>query len=66
VTVNGKLWDCVAPAAIVLEAGGQIVDLQGNAIFPYRLTNYEGARVPFVSTAPGAHDQLIREIRTYA
>jgi len=23
VTVNGKLWDCVAPAAIVLEAGGE-------------------------------------------
>jgi fructose-1,6-bisphosphatase/inositol monophosphatase family enzyme len=30
VTVNGKLWDCVAPAAIVLEAGGVISDLRAN------------------------------------
>ena len=66
VTVNGKLWDCVAPAAIVIEAGGRVVDLHGNDVFPFDLRNYQGARVPFASTAPGAHDELIRELRTYA
>jgi len=66
VTVNGKLWDCVAPAAIVLEAGGRVVDLHGNDVFPFDLRNYQGARVPFASTAPGAHDELMRELRTYA
>ncbi len=59
VTVNGKLWDCVAPAAIVLESGGSISDLSGNPIFPYRLTDYTGAKVPFLSAAPGARDTLI-------
>src|SRR5687767_10234452 len=29
ITVNGKLWDCVAPATILREAGGVITDLQG-------------------------------------
>jgi myo-inositol-1(or 4)-monophosphatase len=62
ITVNGKLWDCAAPAAIVLEAGGTITDLKGNAIFPYDLRHYTGAKVPFLAAAPNARDQLLREI----
>jgi fructose-1,6-bisphosphatase/inositol monophosphatase family enzyme len=62
VTVNGKLWDCVAPAAIVLEAGGKLTDLQGNEIFPYDLKNYLGAKVPFLAAGPNAHATILREI----
>lgn len=62
VTVNGKLWDCVAPAAIVLEAGGLLTDLRGKNIFPFELKNYTGAKVPFVAAGKAAHAQLIREL----
>jgi myo-inositol-1(or 4)-monophosphatase len=63
VTVNGKLWDVAAPAAIVLEAGGVITDLSGKAIFPFDLRQYVGAKVPFLAAGPGAHGVLLEEIR---
>jgi myo-inositol-1(or 4)-monophosphatase len=62
ITINGKLWDIVAPAAVVIEAGGLVTDPRGGAIFPFGLQNYSGAKVPFVAAAPAAHAQLIREI----
>jgi myo-inositol-1(or 4)-monophosphatase len=62
-TVNGKLWDAAAPAAIVLEAGGIMTDLSGGPIFPFNLAKYVGAKVPFLAAAPGAHAQLLNEIR---
>jgi len=65
ITVNGKLWDCVAPAAIVLEAGGTITDLVGAAIFPFDLRNYTGAKVPFLSAGPAAAEMILREMREH-
>ena len=65
VTVNGKLWDVAAPAAIVLEAGGTLTDLAGRDIFPYDLTGYVGAKVPFLAAGPAAHGQLLAEIRDH-
>ncbi|MCS7034907.1 MAG: inositol monophosphatase [Phycisphaerae bacterium] len=65
VTVNGKLWDCVAPAAIVLEAGGVVSDLAGKPIFPFELRNYTGAKVPYISAGPAAHEQIVSEIAAY-
>ena len=65
ITVNGKLWDIAAPAAIVLEAGGKLTSLKGEAIFPYKLTAYQGAKVPFVAAGSGALEELLREIRTH-
>ena len=65
VTINGKLWDIAAPAALVLEAGGLITDLKGGAIFPFDLTNYAGAKVPFVAAGVGAHREVVREIGAY-
>jgi myo-inositol-1(or 4)-monophosphatase len=62
-TVNGKLWDIAAPAAVVLEAGGMITDLQGRAIFPFNLANYQGAKVPYLAGGPAAHPVLLREIQ---
>ena len=59
VTVNGKLWDVAAPAAIVLEAGGKLTDLKGNAVFPFNLASYQGAKVPFLAAAPQAQQHLL-------
>jgi myo-inositol-1(or 4)-monophosphatase len=64
-TVNGKLWDCAAPAAILREAGGVMSDLRGQPIFPFDLARYQGAKVPFLAAGPAAHPQLLREIRMY-
>ena len=63
VTVNGKLWDVAAPAAIVLEAGGVITDLEGRAIFPFDLRGYQGAKVPFIAAGPAAHPVLLSQIK---
>ncbi len=65
VTVNGKLWDVVAPAAIVLEAGGKLTDLKGRAIFPFELRKYIGAKVPFLAAAPAAQEELLNEIKLH-
>jgi myo-inositol-1(or 4)-monophosphatase len=63
VTVNGKLWDVAAPAAIIVEAGGVITNLNGDAIFPFNLQRYEGAKVPFLAAGPAAHRPLLDLIR---
>lgn len=63
VTVNGKLWDAAAPAAIVREAGGVITDLAGRDIFPFDLRQYQGAKVPFLAAGPAAHAMLLREFQ---
>jgi len=62
ITVNGKLWDCAAPAAIVLEAGGVFTDLKGRDIFPFDLNHYTGAKVPFLAAAKVAHKELLQTI----
>jgi myo-inositol-1(or 4)-monophosphatase len=62
VTMNGKLWDVAAPAALVLEAGGLITDFRGNAVFPFDARRYEGAKVPFLAAAPGAQATLLHEM----
>jgi myo-inositol-1(or 4)-monophosphatase len=62
VTVNGKLWDVAAPAAIVLEAGAIITDIKGKPIFPFDLRNYVGAKVPFLAAGKAAHADLLKEI----
>jgi len=64
VTVNGKLWDVAAPAAIVLEAGGKLTDFSGKPIFPFDLRNYQGAKVPFLAAAPLAQEQLLRDLQS--
>jgi myo-inositol-1(or 4)-monophosphatase len=63
VTLNGKLWDVAAPAALVLEAGGVVTDLSGEPVFPFNAARYEGAKVPFLAASPAAHQLLLREIR---
>ena len=61
VTVNGKLWDCVAPAAFIHAAGGVVTQLDGEPIFPFDVTAYKGRKVPFLAAGRAAHARLVRE-----
>ena len=63
ITMNGKLWDVAAPAAIALEAGAILTSPSGERIFPFELRAYEGAKVPFLAAAPNAYKALLDEIR---
>jgi len=65
ITVNGKLWDCAAPAALLLEANAILTDLKGQPIFPFNLARYSGAKVPFLAAGPAAHPPLLREILSH-
>ena len=62
VTVNGKLWDAVAPAAIALEADAKFTTLLGQPIFPFDLSGYFGAKVPFLCAGAMAHGDLLDEL----
>lgn len=64
ITLNGKLWDVVAAAAVVLAAGGRITDFTGNNVFPFDLTGYSGGKVPFLAASPGAKAVLLAEFST--
>ncbi len=64
ITVNGKLWDVAAPAAVILEAGGLLTDLNGRDLFPFNLEGYVGAKTPFLAAAPCAQQELLRQIHT--
>ncbi|MBA3686606.1 MAG: inositol monophosphatase [Planctomycetes bacterium] len=64
-TLNGKLWDLVAPAAILAEAGATVTDLAGQPVFPYDLTGYSGAKVPFLAGGPLAHRELLEDMRAH-
>ncbi len=66
VTLNGKLWDLVAPAAILAEAGATVTDLGGSPVFPYDLSGYAGAKVPFLAAGRIAHAELLAEMREHA
>lgn len=62
VTINGKLWDAVAPAAFTLAAGGVVVHPSGAPLFPFNVTGYHGRKVPFLATTPDARDQVLSEL----
>ncbi len=62
ITVNGKLWDVAAAAAVVLAAGGRVTDLSGNDLFPFTLKDYIGAKVPFLAAGGAAHAQILADI----
>ncbi len=63
VTINGKLWDCVAPAAFTLAAGGVVTKVDGSPLFPYDVSSYHGAKVPFVTAGPASLDGLVSRLR---
>jgi myo-inositol-1(or 4)-monophosphatase len=63
VTVNGKLWDVAAAAALICESGGILTDHAGRPIFPFNVEHYQGAKVPFLAAGPAAHSELLRGMR---
>lgn len=65
ITVNGKLWDAVAPCAIVLAAGGMVTGLKGEQIFPYDLKGYVGAKVPYLAGAPRAQADMVAYLQKH-
>jgi len=64
VTLNGKLWDIAASAAIAVEAGAIVTDPRGGEIFPFNLKGYSGAKVPYIMAGPAAHAELVREMQS--
>lgn len=66
ITLNGKLWDIAAPAAIVLEAGGNVDTPRGGPLAPFTdLATYKGQKVPFVATAPLATEVVQAELKAH-
>lgn len=66
ITLNGKLWDVAAAAAVVLEAGGTLTRLDGAPLFPYDLRGYAGGKTPFLAAGPAAHGELLAELRLHS
>jgi fructose-1,6-bisphosphatase/inositol monophosphatase family enzyme len=64
ITVNGKLWDIAAAAAIVLEAGGVLTTPQNGPFYPMVLTGYAGAKTPYVVAGKAAHGELIAAMQS--
>lgn len=65
VTLNARLWDVAAAAAVVLAAGGRVQRLDGSDFFPCRVAGYAGERLPFLAAAPSAAAELLDEIRRH-
>lgn len=61
-TLNGKLWDVAAAAAVVLSAGGKVTDFTGRDVFPIDLAGYNGGKVPFIATTPAMTPLLVAEL----
>lgn len=63
ITVNGKLWDIAAAAAIVLESGGVVLRPDGSPLFPIDLAGYSGAKTPYLAVGKLAASELLASIR---
>ncbi len=63
VTMNGKLWDCVAPAAFTIAAGGVVTKPDGSELFPFDVGGYRGAKVPFITAGKAALAGLVEKVR---
>jgi myo-inositol-1(or 4)-monophosphatase len=64
-TINGKLWDIAAPAAILAESGATLTGLDGKPVFPFMTSGYAGAKVPFLAAAPKAQAPFLQEIAEF-
>jgi myo-inositol-1(or 4)-monophosphatase len=64
-TVNGKLWDIAAAAAILEESGAVLTGLDGKPLFPVSTSGYTGAKVPFLAAAPKAQATFLQEITKF-
>ncbi len=66
IQVQCKLWDVAAAGAVLLCGGGVLTDLGGKPIFPFNLSSYSGAKVPFLAAGSiEAHSTLIQLMRDH-
>jgi myo-inositol-1(or 4)-monophosphatase len=63
---KATLWDLAAGAAVLLEAGGRITTPAGRPLFPFDVTGYRGAPVPFLAGNPLAHAGAAASCRALA
>lgn len=63
ITVNGKLWDIAAAAAIVVEAGGVVVTPTGAPLFPFPVAGYSGVKTPYLAVGQGALPELLKSVQ---
>jgi myo-inositol-1(or 4)-monophosphatase len=63
ITVNGKLWDIAAAAAVVLIAGGEVLTPAGRPLFPIDLQGYSGAKTPYVAVGQGAKAEILASLQ---
>jgi myo-inositol-1(or 4)-monophosphatase len=60
---KATLWDVAAGAALLLEAGGVVTDLEGQPLFPPGTAAYRGSPVPFLAGNPAAHAAALVDCR---
>jgi myo-inositol-1(or 4)-monophosphatase len=63
---KAALWDLAAGAAVLLEAGGCVTTPTGRPLFPFDVTAYRGAPVPFLAGNPLAHAAAVASCRALA
>ncbi len=63
ITVNGKLWDIAAAAAVVLIAGGEVLTPSGRPLFPVELQGYSGEKTPYVAVGKGSKAEILAALQ---
>jgi myo-inositol-1(or 4)-monophosphatase len=61
---RAALWDIVAGAAVLLEAGGTVTDPLGHPLFPLDISSYNGGPIPFLAGSPVAHAEALEARRS--
>jgi fructose-1,6-bisphosphatase/inositol monophosphatase family enzyme len=54
-----KLWDIAAGVLIAETAGAVVSDNDGNKIFPFEVSGYEGSKFRIVAANSKVHPELI-------
>jgi len=63
-TVSARLWDIVAGAILVQQAGGTLTTLTGKPVFPIDLALYQSQRYRLLAANPTIHEQLLEIFET--
>jgi myo-inositol-1(or 4)-monophosphatase len=57
--VSAKLWDIAAGVLLIEQAGGIVTSLDGKAIFPIDMNQYQSQRFRLLSANPVTHPELL-------
>lgn len=61
-SIECKLWDIVAGALIITEAGGVVTDQLGQPIWPMDVAAYAGEDLPILAGSASLHAELLRSL----